>query len=308
MLTNSTASKLQLEFPHLTFQEDLILAPFTYFKIGGPAKLFVSVQKKTELEELVKYCRREHIEFVVFGGASNVLISDKGLQKLVIKNLTKEITITKQDGGAIVEAESGLSMNILVRKCINESLEGLEYFMGLPGTVGGAIYNNAHFVDQLIGNFVLDMEIIDIDGNTVVRKKDELQLAYDYSKLQETHETVLSVRFFLKNGDKKELEEKALIATKKRATTQPIGKPSSGCMFQNANKDGKVLFAGMLIDQAGLKGERVGDAVVSDVHANFIVNAGKATSKDVDMLAELVQKTVHEKFGVMLKREVFSLS
>ena len=308
MLTRGSVSKLQLEFPKIEFKLDHLLAPYTYFKIGGPAKIFAEARNKEELKNLAVFCAKQEIPFIVLGGGSNVLVSDKGIDKLVIKNSTKQFNLHKHENGAVVQAESGLSVNILVRKTIDESLEGLEFFMGLPGTVGGAVYNNAHFTDQLIGDHLIDVEIVDNNGEMRILKKEELEFSYDYSRFQKTQEVVLSASFFLRFGDKKLIEERALVATKKRATTQPIGQPSSGCMFQNHYRNGEVIFAGKLIDQAGLKGTKIGDAMVSDKHANFIVNLGKATSEDVDLLADKVQDIVQKKFGIKLKREVFSIS
>ena len=193
-----------------------------------------------------------------------------------------------------------------VRASIDQSLEGLEYFLGVPGTIGGAIYNNSHYLKELIGNDVDQVEVIARGGVKKTYTKDEMKFAYDYSILQETHEVIITIRFRLKRGNKAEIEQRAKAATKRRADTQPLGIPSSGCMFKNPiMPNGLRAGAGKLIDEAGLKGMRIGDAVVSDKHASFILNTGHAKTSDVLKLAEHVKAVVKEKYGVELELEVF---
>jgi UDP-N-acetylmuramate dehydrogenase len=242
----------------------------------------------------------------MLGGASNVLIADEGIRGLVIKNLTKQYTIDTEH--SIIEADSGVLTNVLVRAALDAGLKGLEQFMGVPGTVGGAVFNNSHFSTELIGAFVKQVHVIDAQGESNTLTKEQMQFAYDYSILHETHDVIISIEFLLEKGQSTELEKSAFDATRKRATTQPLGIPSSGCMFKNATMpDGKKVGAGYLIDQAGLKGKTIGGAKVSEVHANFIVNTGTATQKDIEALAQFVEKTIHEKYGVELKREAFRL-
>lgn len=302
--------QLSAAFPALKFQQNEPLSHHTYMKTGGPAEFFVQVQTKIDLSDLVSWCEKHHRKYVILGGASNVLAPDEGLQGLVIKNLSNSTRIKKiNDTLFELEVDSGVQTNILVRKAIDESLEGLEYFLGVPGTVGGAIYNNSHYMNQLIGDYVSEIDVIGHDGTVKTYVKKDLQFAYDYSIIQETKETILSVRFRLRKGDKAVLEERAREATRKRASTQPLGVPSTGCMFKNPMmSDGTRGHAGRLIDQAGLKGSRIGDAVVSDKHANFILNTGHASTSDILRLVEQVQSTVKDKFGVELHREVFVLS
>ncbi|HAV14996.1 MAG TPA: hypothetical protein DCX25_01580 [Candidatus Pacebacteria bacterium] len=301
--------RLKTRFPTAQFQEHEKLSNHTYFKIGGPAEVFIVVRETQLLADLVSLCVKEHIHFIIFGGGSNVLVTDDLIPGLVIKNLTQGVRIEKTPDGGSIFVESGVPTNVLVRRAIDEGLAGLEYFLGVPGSVGGAVYNNSHYMNQLIGEHIESIDVIEAKtGEKKTMKNVELQYKYDYSILQETHDIVLSAKFVLKTGNKEELEQRAREATTKRANTQPLGIPSSGCMFQNAiMPDGKMVSAGYLIDQAGLKGTRVGDAMVSDKHASFIVNVGSATAKQVDELAELVKNTVKDKFGVVLKREVFSL-
>ncbi len=278
-------------------------------KVGGPAEVFVVVKHADDLSALLQYCATHAIPCTVLGGASNVIVSDEGIRGLVIKNQSAEIVIERGEHFARVIAESGVSTNILVRKTIDEGLQGLEYFLGVPGTLGGAIYNNSHYLTELIGNVVKKVEVFHFETQSVqTLSQEEMQFAYDFSILQKTHDIVLRVVFELEYGNKDSLEQKAKEVSKKRAASQPLGQPSSGCIFKNYHKStGEVLHAGQLIDQAGLKGYRIGDAAVSEIHANFIVNKGHATSAQVLELANYVQQVIQEKNGIKLEKEVFVL-
>lgn len=308
-MSGDIVSELSQAFPHLVFTQHVALAPYTYMKVGGIADVFVQVKHAKDLHTLVAYCSLHDIPCTVLGGASNVLISDEGLRGVVIKNQSAEIEITKREDTALVTVDSGVPTNVLVRKTLNEGLEGLEYFLGVPGTVGGAIYNNSHYMAELIGNYVKTVEVFSRKECALkTLTAQDMQFAYDFSVLQHTHDIILRVTFELTYGDKEKLEAKAQEITKKRAHTQPLGQPSSGCMFKNYHKPNEeVLHAGQLIDQAGLKGYRIGDAMVSDVHANFIINVGKATHKDIVQLASYVQHTIKQKYGIELEKEVFVL-
>lgn len=308
-MSGTLATQLQDAFPNLTFTEGVILAPYTYMKSGGPAEVFIEVKHAVDLAAVVKFCVDHKIKFTVLGGASNVIISDKGIRGLVIKNQSAEISIERGEHFARVVVESGASTNIVVRKTIDEGLEGLEYFLGVPGTIGGAIYNNSHYLSELIGNAVKEVEIFNLQTASIqTLSQEQMEFAYDYSVLQKTHDLVLKVTFELQYGNKDSLEQKAREVSKKRASTQPLGKPSSGCIFKNYHKpNGEVLHAGQLIDEAGLKGYRIGDVMVSDVHANFIVNVGHATSKQVLELAEYIKGVIKQKHGIELEKEVFVL-
>ncbi len=310
--TDSIYDQLKASFPEVSILSGEPLSKHTYFKVGGPAEVYLEIKTKELLSNIVSFCRKNSIPFTLFGGGSNVLVQDKGLSGVVIKNMTSDIEI--KDETVIVD--SGVLVNVLVRKTIDQGLGGLEYFMGLPGTVGGAVVNNSHYKKQLFGDHIETITVVDISGEQKEYIAADLEFSYDYSILQKTHETVLSVTLKLTKADKDELQKIALESTQYRSSTQPIGVPSSGCIFKNvevpvelrAKFDGKeTIGAGYLIDKAGLKGTRVGGAVVSDVHANFIVNTGDATSQDILKLCEIIEKTVKDKFGLVLHREVFVL-
>lgn len=309
----------------MNIQYNIPLAKHTYFKLGGVADQFVEVVTREELIEAVRYAITAKLPYLVLGGGSNVLISDHGFRGLVIKNKTGGIKLKGFSGKAgrgrvdlkdvIVEAESGVPANKLIRYTLDEGLSGLEDFLGLPGTVGGAIYNNSHHLGKLIGDLVTDVEVIDQTGSLKRYEGNELKFGYDSSIFHETHETIVSASFRLGKGNKIELWARGEAAVRRRAQTQPLGVPSSGCMFKNISQadamrlgtPNHTLSAGYLIDKAGLKGLKVGGASVSSKHANFIIQDGTATSQDVlDLVAE-IKKRIKAHYGVDLEEEVIVL-
>lgn len=308
----------------MNIQSNIPLAKHTYFKLGGPADYFVEVKTKAELIEAVNYALTNQLAYLVLGGGSNVLVSDAGFRGLVIKNRTSGVrlkgfagAVTKGEGRGldlkevVVEADSGVTANYLIRYTLDEGLAGLEDMLGLPGTVGGAVYNNSHHLDKLWGDHIIEVEVLDSTGKIKKYTHAECQFAYDSSIFHKTKEVILSASFQLQRGDKTQLWELANQAVKRRSSTQPLGLPSSGCMFKNITLADQMrlglptLSAGYLIDKAGLKGEQVGGARVSDVHANFIVNDGTATSADVTTLVAHLKTAIKAKFGVDLHEEVF---
>ncbi|HAU99176.1 MAG: UDP-N-acetylenolpyruvoylglucosamine reductase [Microgenomates group bacterium GW2011_GWF2_45_18] len=305
MQANQWLTLLQSKLPHLNFLEGELLSKHTYFRIGGPARIFCAVDRRNDLELLAKIAYENIIPFHVFGGASNVLIRDEGVDALVILNKTKELLVEESADDVRFIADSGLPVNILVKSTIDHSATGMQCFLGLPGTVGGAVVNNSHFTStQLFGNFIEYVDVVTPAGTQRFFQKD-LEFAYDYSRFHHERAVVLRASFRVLKGNLEEIRAESLQYVQKRNATQPIGLPSSGCIFRNALVADKKVFAGKLIDDAGLKGTRVGGAEVSEVHANFIVNRGGASSHDVLELAELVQKKVKDKTGVVLEKEIF---
>jgi UDP-N-acetylmuramate dehydrogenase len=320
-------SELQHQFPEFSFQENVSLAQYTHMKVGGPARVSVEVNTKEDLQALCAYCFTHQIPFVIIGGASNIIIPDNGIDKLVIRNLTSSIEIR----GNHVTADSGVITAVLAKKTADNGLTGFEYFVGVPGTVGGAVYNNSHFsAHQLIGNYLEKVTVCTSAGNLEEWSKDRLDLGYDQSIFHRQPDVILSATFILESGDRATIQENIVRSAKHRTATQPIGIPSSGCMYRNPkvtseqiktietlveipesavkNIDGQTqIAAGFLIDRAGLKGTRIGDVEVSQKHATYMVNVGQATSNDIESLCQLVEAKVFEKFGVKLEREVFFL-
>lgn len=292
-------------------------------KVGGPADIFFIATSKADLIDAVQSAIKHKIPYTVLGAASNVLIKDGGVRGLVIKNRADAISLAGFKGkvtaskagvqSALVKAESGAIMNQLVRFCIDQSLAGLEEFLGIPGTVGGAVYNNSHHLDHLIGDYVATITVLDKHGRIKTYQQSELNFSYDYSILQKTQDTILDITFMLTAGNKQELWSRAEAALARRRDTQPLEIPSSGCMFKNIGQANAIRFntpnhstaAGFLIDRAGLKGSQVGGAQVSTKHANFLVNTGAATASDIITLSNQIKQTVKEKYGLELQEEVF---
>lgn len=303
------------ELGPLRVRKNELLSNHTTFKIGGPADLFFEAHNRKDLIKALKTSQELKIPFFVLGGGSNILVSDKGFSGLVIKNKTKEIKILRykgqveegqaQQGTALIEADSGVGLNRLVRFAIEESLAGLEVFLSIPGSVGGAIKTNAHFrpeKDEFLGNLVYKARLFDKKGEVKEVGRDYLQLDYDQSVLQQTKEILLSVVFKLdKVASSQPLWKKAKKAVDHRRLRQPLGEACAGCIFKNPPRS---RAAGFFIDQAGLKGTRVGGAIVSEKHANFIVNTGGATAADVLELIKLCQEKVNVLFGIKLEEEI----
>ncbi len=304
-------------------KENELMARHTTFKIGGPADFYIEAKTADELTQIVKVARRNSIPLFVFGGGSNILVGDKGIRGLVVKNVTNTITIAgakgsivagQSQGKVFVEADSGVSINKLVRFTIEEGLAGLEMQLGLPGTVGGALYMNSKWThpEGYVGDAVYQAIIVGKDGQTKIVPKSYFQFAYDTSILQKSQDIVVKVIFTLTHKDKKSLWDSANASISYRRESQPQGVFSPGCTFRNISKAQSLLVptpnhttsAGFLVDHAGLKGETIGDAMISHVHANFIINKGKATADDVVSLIEKARVKVKDQFGVILEEEI----
>lgn len=299
------------------------MSAHTTFKIGGSAEYYLEVEKIEDLIKAVNLARKVGLLVFVLGGGSNIIVSDEGMKGLVVKNNCRRFEVLGIAGkvrekkvgvdSALVYAESGVILNQLVRFTIEQGLSGLEYQLGLPGTVGGAVFMNSNFPQKgvYVGDCVYSAKLLAGDGHVKEVTHDYFKFAYDKSSLQETQEIVLSVVFTLKAEDRKLLWERGMEALTYRNETQPKG-ASAGCTFRNISlveamqipTPNGVTSAGYLIDKAGLKGMRVGDAMISDKHANFILNMGGARASDVTDLVKAMKNEVLKKFGVHLALEV----
>jgi UDP-N-acetylmuramate dehydrogenase len=309
---------LSHQFPDLKFTADYSLADHTYFKLGGPAEVFVEITERDQIVDVIKYCQQQKIKLTIFGGASNTIVSDKGISGLVLKLSNDKFELDSDQTGHVT-AGAGLKTSLLVRHSVDAGLTGLEEFLGVPGNLGGAVFNNAHYLKNLIGDQIHRVEVINDQGQVAWISHDDCQFGYDSSRFQTSHEIILRVEFKLAAGEKEKSMALIKEATQYRASTQPLGEPSSGCIFKNVPvtpelttrfpdyQDKDLIGGGFLIDQAGLKGTRVGPIVVSDKHAAFLINEGGGTSEQLSQLISIIKKTVQEKFGVELQEEVFYL-
>ena len=284
------------------------LAPFTTFKVGGPADCLLELRESVELVRAIALAREHELPLTLLGGGSNVLISDAGIRGVVARTRGGA---TALEHGSCVRAEAGVSLNGLVRWTIGRGLAGLEAWAGTPGTVGGAVFGNAHYGGRSIGDLVESVRLIVASGAVIDVPAAEMRFAYDTSRLSRTGEVLLSALFALSGpADPALLRETARRSLEHRKRTQPLDTPSAGCIFKNpdpavdAVPDGIPASAGALIDRAGLKGEAIGGAVVSAAHANFIVNRGGATAADIRALIARCRETVEVRFGVVLREEI----
>lgn len=289
---------------------DASLAALTTFKVGGPADYLLLVETAAELVQAVQIARTEGQRVTILGGGSNVLISDGGVRGLVIRLRGTEVN--RIDANHI-RAEAALTMNGLVRWTINRGVAGLEAWAGTPGTVGGAVHGNAHFQGRNIGELVARVTLVDSQGRLKVVPASEMEFGYDVSRLQRTREIAVSVDFRVSDGDPSALRATARESLAFRKRTQPLESASAGCIFQNPDPSrdrvppGIPASAGALVDRAGLKGSREGHASVSTTHANFIVNEGGASARDIRTLIERCKRAVRERFGVELREEIVYL-
>jgi len=303
-------ASLDLAFGADRVRANVPLAPLTTFKVGGPAEWLIEPRGADEIVTALRLARREGVRVTVLGGGSNVLVSDAGVRGLVIRPRGGEV---RGDGEHHVRADAAVTINGLVRWTINHGCAGLEAWAGTPGTVGGAVFGNAHFGGRLIGEFVTEVRLASRDGATADVPVAAMAFGYDRSRLQGSGEILLSAVFRVAPGDPAALRATARQSLAYRKRTQPLESPSAGCVFRNPEPgrdrmpDGIPWSAGALVDRAGLKGVAIGGARVSPTHGNFIVNEGPATARDIRTLIERCRVAVRERFNVELRDEIVYL-
>jgi UDP-N-acetylmuramate dehydrogenase len=286
------------------------LAPHSTLKVGGPAECLVCPATAEETVDALRIASRAGIPVTLLGGGSNVLIGDRGIRGLVLRPRQAEI---ESLGGGRVRADAAVRTDRLVRWTIDRGLGGLELWAGTPGTVGGAIAGNAHFSGRAFGERVDTVRLVGDDGTVRDVPQAEMDFGYDRSRLQRTRETILCAIFALGPGDPSQLRQVAESSLARRRETQPLGAASAGCVFRNPDPvrvplpAGVPPSAGALIDRAGLKGTAIGQARVSPLHANFIVNEGGATARDIRALIDLCRARVRDRFGIELREEIVYL-
>lgn len=314
--------QIQQEIPDIAVMFDVPLAPLSYAKIGGPAEVLATATNPEQAAAVLQFCNKYHVAYTILGGASNVIIDDTGLSGIVLRYSDSTVALTQKNhnGAAQIYIASGAKTALAVSQTVALGYTGLEYFLGVPGTIGGAIYNNAHYLTDLIDKYISRVHALTQLGEEVWYSHSECAFGYEQSRFQASHELILGAEFHLQPGDAQESQRKIAHATKYRASTQPLGIPSSGCMFRNPPNseslkqqfpqfaDKAFIPAGFLIDQAGLKGMRVGGVSVSEKHAAWIINHGTGTSADVQQLVANIKQHIAEQFGVQLETEVFFLS
>jgi len=276
---------------------DQPLAPHTWMKIGGPAQYLVRPRNVDELLEVVRLCHDEQIPVRVLGGGSNVLVRDEGVSGAVLQLVGESFGQIAIEG-TTARAGSGALLSQLISQTVKAELAGLETLTGIPGTVGGALRGNAGGRAGDLGQFVESVTVMNAKGEISTRKGDDLWFGYRESNVDEL--VILEGSFRLQSGDSEEITRRMRKLWIMKKATQPLSFQSAGCIFKNP----RGLSAGALIEQAGLKGIRVGEAEISDRHANFIVTNPGAKSDDVLRLIDLARSKVSEQFGVDLELEI----
>ena len=271
------------------------MANYTWMKVGGPADFYIEPADRNDLISIVEYFREHNYSWFILGRGSNVLISDEGIRGAVF-NIENSLADIRRENN-LVFAEAGVRLTKFVDFCIQNELAGVEMLAGIPGTIGGAVAMNAGAHGGEIADHLIEVETIHNGIVERIRKDEE---SFSYRRSRFSNDIVLGASFKLKRGDKEKLLAIRRKFILKRNQTQPLEYPNLGSMFKNPLN----TFAAKLIEQAGLKGKCVGDAQVSEKHANFIINRGHAKAADIVKLIDLVERTVYQNSGVKLELEV----
>ena len=318
---------MKSQIPNPKFQKNVLLKNYTTFRIGGPAKYFFVAKNKEDLVKAISVAKklnpspfpkgdRVKLPFFILGGGSNLLVSDKGFDGLIIKiqNTKYKILNTK------IVAEAGTMLNQLVNVTASAGLTGFEWAVGIPGTTGGAVWGNAGAFNKSMEDVVKSVEALEVKNEKCKVKnfkKRDCEFSYRDSIFKKNKNLIiLSTTLQMKRGDKKEIENKIKKNLEQRNKTQPLSFPSAGSVFKNPrgfsagelgeeNKFSSSSFAAArLIEKCGLKGKKVGNVKISEIHSNFIVNLGRGTAKDVMRLIKIIKNKVKKKFGVVLEEEI----
>ncbi len=298
MKVNSAYITLTQKFKLL---RDEPLKNYTSFRVGGPADLLSKPEDKNELLSIIKQASVLNIPITFIGGGTNILVTDKGIRGLVIitKQLKSTIKCIENDHSFIIHVDAGQRLSKVCQYAINQSLTGLEFAAGIPGTIGGAVKMNAGTQSGNISDIVESIEVIDKKKlSFITLLKDEL--CFSYRNLELNH-CIVSIQLRLKKGQQNKIEEAFKQNLHKKNATQPVSFASAGCFFKNPKHE---KSAGELIEKSGLKGKAVNDAMVSPKHANYIVNLKNASCKDILKLKALIKNKVKENYNIELETEV----
>lgn len=300
-------------------KENELMAKHLNIKIGGPARWFVEVKTVEEFGHVLKIVHENDVPHFILGGGSNTLFSDDGFEGVVIKVAMREITID----GTKVTADAGAISAVVARQTATAGLQGFEWAISLPGTIGGAVRGNAGCFGGEVRDTLVSAEVYR-NGEIVELSKDDLDFGYRESSIKHSDDIVLRVTFELERGDAVELTKKLDETLAKRKSSQPLHAGSAGCMFKNYEIgsdeeleklkqdadipaemiENKKLSAGWIIDQLDLKGTKVGGAMISEEHGNFLINTGEATASDVVQLISMIKMKARDRYGVQLQEEV----
>lgn len=310
------------------------LAPFTIYKIGGPARFFVEVKNAGELKDALRYAKDNNLDFFILGAGSNVLISDKGFAGIIIHMTGGEVKVD----GQLLLADAGVMMARAAGEAARAELSGLEWAVGIPGTIGGSVRGNAGCFGSEMGQALESVQVLEVKcqmSNVKTTSQNpkifelsnkECKFSYRHSVFKEHPEwIILRAKFKLIPGDPTAIQERMKAIMLERSSKQDIGTKSCGCIFKNVSwerkdidkqklldrfpelakfQDQPNIPASFLVDQAGLKGRKIGQVFISPKHANYFVNEGGATADEVVILIALAKDTVFRKFGIALEEEI----
>ncbi|MDU1023197.1 MAG: UDP-N-acetylmuramate dehydrogenase [Peptoniphilus harei] len=271
----------------------------TSFCLGGPAKLLIKPKDEETLIEILREIKKNNYNFYILGNCTNIIVKDKGFDGIIIK-LKNKLKDLKKVSDTEIYAGAGVSLKKVSEFAMENSLTGLEFAHGIPGSLGGGVVMNAGAYDGEMKNVIKSVRLLDENFKVIEVSCQDMNFSYRHSLVQERDLIVLGATFSLSPGNKDDIREKYEEFDKRRANKQPLDLPSAGSTFKRPSG----YFAGKLIDDSGLRGFTHNGAGISEKHCGFVVNKNNATAKDVLETIEIVQKVVHDKFGVNLEREV----
>ena len=290
----------KLNSNNISYKTDEPMSKHTSFKTGGNASVFIDIADAETLGKVLKICSEEQTDIFVLGKGSNLLVSDEGIRDKAVIHLSTDFADIKLLDETTIEVQAGASLASLCKFALANSLTGLEFAYGIPGSVGGAAYMNAGAYGGEMKDVVAKVNHVDKNGNVGCYCGSELDFSYRHSAYSDSDLIITSVVIKLEKGDKAEIETQMTDVMGRRVDKQPLEYPSAGSVFKRP----EGYFAGALIEQSGLKGKRIGGAMVSEKHAGFIINYDNATTTDVINLIKHCQKTVFDNFGVELHTEI----
>ncbi|HRY52571.1 MAG TPA: UDP-N-acetylmuramate dehydrogenase [Candidatus Portnoybacteria bacterium] len=304
----------------LNFQENINLADYTTFRIGGTARYFVAVKNKEELMEALRFAKNNSLPFFILGGGSNLLVSDSGFNGLAIKMQNESIKMQDDGKKCKIICDAGVLLGKIIIETSRLGYSGAEWGFGIPGTIGGAICGNAGRLGQDISQVVESVTVLDEGLNIKTLSKEECGFGYRSSRFKESKEIILSASLLFIKKEPAEIE--AVLNEAKAAVKQALPFPSAGCVFKNYKVKGESdellknhpelierirggkIGVGYLIDQCGLKGKQVGGAKIWENHANYIINLGGAKAQDVMALIKMAKEAIKNKYGIEMEEEI----
>ena len=293
-------TKLDINKSQIKYNEPM--KAHTSFKIGGPAEVYIVVKTIQELQKINDIAKKNNIPIYIIGNGSNILVTDKGIKGIVIKNEIKKLEIENEKNEENIKLKVGAGNKIIeiAHRLLKEGISGFEELSGIPGTIGGAIKMNAGANGKEIKDIITQVIVLDENDNISILQRDDLNLTYRNSIFKTNKSIILGAEFRLKKAKKEEIKYKMDSYSKLRKEKQPLEYPSAGSTF----KRGDNYITSKLIDEAGLKGFKIGGAEISTKHAGFIINKNNATAKDILDLIKYTQDEIYKKFGKKIQLEL----